>query len=221
MYLCDHATNYGSSIIKDYAGIIISLFSLFVACRALFLSRKISFKKAIKDDQLILVKELVSAISNNYIFLDSKDSKNENTTTGLTLSLFLFANFKEAYQYLFKMNKMYYQANCFDDFEFNRFIGNPILPRKIYDVLDRFSPRDITNFNSEYIETRNDYVAFLNGKHQPNISNYFASNSSDHRHFETFFNLVIILLKTINIWLKEHGAEELMFKGDLKIRHDH
>lgn len=110
---------------------------------------------------------------------------------------------------------MFYQANSFDSYTFRQLMGNPLLPGEIYAVLDRFAPRNTTMLTFEQIEATNEYLAHITLNQKINELNYFSSNSSDHKTFNDFYNLVVELFDTTNTWLKKYGAHDLMFKKNL------
>jgi len=216
--MCNHSELSNWEILKGLGAVLLPLSSLIVAITALVLSKKISFKKTIKDRQLDLIYDLIELLSKSEVNFYWKDNTHSGGISGMSLYHFIFANFTEKNKYLFDRNTMFYQVNSFEDYKFRRLMGNPLLPSEIYAVLDRFSPGNAEIVSFEEMEMTNDFVAHIKLGVNMKEARYQKSESKDLKTFEDFHNLVVEIFDTVNTWLKKYDATDLMFKKNLMIR---
>ncbi|MCE9540454.1 MAG: hypothetical protein K8R85_14735 [Bacteroidetes bacterium] len=202
---------------KDILTLTISILAFGLALVTLILNRKISFKKTVKDKQLEVVYELLGLLGHNEINFMCQ-AENNSFMTGLGLYHLTYTNLKEKHKELFGRKHFFFQADCFDSFKFLQLLGNPFLPREIYNVMDKFYYSKTKLYTFDQVMETKDFVALITLGQMSNKMNYFEAGSTDHKTFENFHTLVIELYSTLNAWLDKYEAGDLKFKMDRQIR---
>lgn len=216
--MCHQATNIDTGMsAKDILTLTISILAFGLSLVTLIVNRKISFKKTIKDKQLEVIYELIGLLGHNEInFLCQV--QNNQFMTGLGLYHLTHTNFKEKHPELFGRQYFFFQADSFDSFKFLQLLGNPFLPREIYNVMNKFYYSQPKLYTFEQVMETKDFAALITLGQMTDKRNYFSAGSADHKSFENFHSLVLELYKTLNAWLDKYDAGDLKFKMDRQIR---
>lgn len=217
MHMCHHSTNidFGASL-KDIAQILIAISALTVSIVTLVLNRKISFKKTVKDKQLEVIYELIGLLSHNEINFNCQVG-NESFMSGLGLYHLTHINIKEKRPELFNRKHFFFQADSFDSFKFLQLLGNPFLPREIYEVMNKFYYSNPKLYTYQQVQETKDFVALITMDQMTDKRNYFEAGSPDHKSFENFHKLVLELYNSLNTWLDKYDATDLKFKMDRRL----
>lgn len=196
---------------KDWITVIFSCASLGMSITTLYFSRKISFKKTIKERQFEVVCELMKLLSKTSISFRWKENKGSSGISTMFFYSFYHLNFQEKVKYLFERKNIYYQAKCFE-LDFISLMGNSLLPTEIYDALDKLRPKQLFETSYEEIESTNDYVAMITLNQKTGDFPYHSTTLEGHKTFDEFSKIIVEIFDTINNWLEQHDGKDLKFK---------
>lgn len=183
---------------------------------AIIIARNISFKKDVRKKQLDTVFELVTHLQNMQLYFSYLIDKTEDGVVTKSFSGDIWFHFfdmsKDQFQSreefikgkptIFASEKFLYENPIF------KFVQNPFLPQPIALKLINLYPRGGNqlkyelNQNQLYISDDREYSKHT---YRKEISQYYLT-------IEKLFETTEELNKSIRIWLKDNGADDLNFR---------
>ena len=198
-------------ILFDYfEGIVSLIIALSTLIFAIIINNKISLKKSIFKKQLKTVSELINELQNLEFVIKTED-KISKLSTGKCIPFFQMAKkINETDITNYNNLEMFVTRNFYENLPFMSYSRNPLTPKTIADVIDKFYitfPYDInTEKYSSYM-----FINFRRIKGKTVKQKELIMNKDDEisKNFYSFYTICLELDSAIREWLKKFGVKEL------------
>ena len=196
--------------VKDISQLIISLSALLLSIVAFKLSRKITFKKTIREKQFDIVSELINNFRNTFIVLSYQHSSRGGANV-LFLSNLKDKDLKDKYPDLYDRKAFLISNNIQVHFKFLKLYESPFLPDSIKVEMVKFWTSSNKTISRIEVSELDDYIILDEVPNSPLYSNAInIPTQEDFRSFENFQKFINHFIDTINEWLKKNDAKELI-----------
>lgn len=105
--------------------------------------------------------------------------------------------------------RMIIQEDGFNHFNFVPLIGDPFLPKELYEELKKFWYQSTTKVSRPQFSDC--YLIVQNYKDYSN-PNYWQAKNPEFKNFLTFHTFINKIMDIADRWLEQHEASELKFK---------